>query len=324
MQSPRMLWLLLVLIPVGYIMYLNFRDGRRELKRFKGHGPVEQLFDVFTIKWFFSSLFFFFFIVGVVLSLVGLQTNREQPEEEPIEADIIFAVDLSRSMRAEDVRPTRLDRAKAIMRGVLERVEKARFGVVLYKGSAYTLVPVTEDKNAVGGALEILSPSLFTSPGTDMEAGIRHAVSAFPGKEQRRRIILLFSDGESHGGRPVEAASLCAEEGIRLHTLGVGTKEGGRIPLGTEGYVRDGQGNPVISVLRESLMNRSAEAGNGVYVHVTGAETISPILERLELEADEGKVSYLAEGRYKPYLLISLIFLFLSIFVKVVPWRGTL
>ena len=324
MRSPASLWLLLLILPIAYVMFHNFRYGRRELGRFKGRGAVENLFDVFTIKWFFTSLFFIFFVLFAVLSLVGFRTSREQPEEVPTEVDVMFVVDISRSMLAEDVRPNRLNRSKAIMRGIIDRVPRSRFGITVYKGGSYTLVPVTEDRSSVGSALDLLSPSLFSSPGTDMEEGIRAGLGGFPMKEERRKVMILLSDGESHRGRPGEAASEVGEKGVLLHVLGMGTEKGGIIPLSETEYLTDENGEQVVSRLRESLLERMAESGKGVYVRVTDSESLSSILDRLELAAQDREIRYRIEGKYKSLLLISLIFLLLSILVKVVPWRGSL
>jgi hypothetical protein len=106
--------------------------------------------------------------------------------------------------------------------------------------------------------------------------------------------------------------------------LGVGTEEGGRIPLSESEYLTNENGEQVVSRLRESLLGRMAETGKGAYVKVTDSESLSSILDRLELGAQDGKIRYRIEGKYKSLLLISLIFLLLSILVKVVPWRGSL
>ncbi|MFP4179534.1 MAG: VWA domain-containing protein [Spirochaetaceae bacterium] len=323
MKSPQMLWMLIILIPTGYILFLNYKRGRRELGRFKGRGPVDYLFDAFTIKWFFSSLFFVLFVIFTVFSLAGFQSDREQPEEMPSETDIMFVVDVSRSMLAEDVSPDRLSRCKSIMRGILGRVPNPRYGVTVYKGGAYTLIPITEDRSSVEASLELLSPSLLTAPGTDMEAGIRSGVDGFPEQEERRRIILLFSDGESHSGEPVDAAAYGREREVAIHVFGAGTEEGGRIPVSEEEFVRDRQGDVVVTSLRKSGLTRVADTGRGEYLSVDGTETLSEILERLELSGEDGKIRYIVEGRYKLFLLIAIVFLFLSILVKVLPWRGT-
>ena len=323
MESPEMLWLLLLLIPLVVVMLRNFTQGRKELGKFKGRGAASLLYDAFTIKWFFSSLFFLLFVVYAILSLVGFTSDREQPEEVPAETDIIFAVDISRSMHAGDVRPDRLGRSKAVMRGIVDRVASTRFGVVVYKGDAYTLLPVTEDRSALRSFINLLSPSLFTSPGTNVEAGIRKAVSGFPGKESRRKIILLFSDGESHQGHPSDAASLCAEQDIVLHVLGVGTAEGGKILTADGEYLRDEGGEAIVSRLNETLLLRLAENGRGTYVSISGTEGLDSVINRLELNPEEGKIRFVTEGRYKNFLIIALVVLFLSVLVKAVPWRGT-
>ncbi len=323
MESPEMLWLLLLLIPLVVVLLRNFNQGRKELGKFKGRGAASLLYDAFTIKWFFSSLFFLLFVVYTILSLVGFSSDREQPEEAPAETDIIFTVDISRSMRVGDIRPDRLGRSKAVMRGIVGRVASARFGVVVYKGDAYTLLPVTEDRSSLRTYINLVSPSLFTSPGTNIEAGIRKAISGFPGKESRRKVILLFSDGESHQGHPLEAASLCAEEDIVLHVIGVGTNDGGKIPIAEGEFLRDEGGDEIVSRLNEMLLRRLAEEGRGTYLSLSDTEGLDPVMDRLELNPEEGKIRFVTEGRYKNFLIIALVFLFLSVLVRVVPWRGT-
>lgn len=324
MESPEMLWLMSLLLPLLWVLYRSFKRGRRELGRFKGRGAAENLFDTYTIKWFFISLFFFLFVSFAVLSLIGFRSDREKPQNLPPEVDIMCVVDLSRSMLAEDVEPSRLERAKTIIRGIADRVRKARYGITVYKGDAYRLLPMTEDLNALKSSLDFLSPSLYTSPGTNIEKGVRMAVDGFPDKELRRKVILLFTDGESHKGNPGEAAAFAAREDVIVHVVGIGTEEGGHIPLGENRFVRDGGGEKVVSSLEKEVLRSTAESGKGVFVMVSGRKSLSALIEDLELEAKEEKIRYETEGRYRSFLSIAVIFFFLSILVRVIPWRGTL
>jgi Ca-activated chloride channel homolog len=320
---PVYLWLLVLLIPVGAVILRNFRLGRKEFGRVKGSGPARNLFDVFTIKWFFSSFFLLLALFFIVLSLAGFKNAQETLEELPADKDVIFTVDISRSMLSRDIQPSRLERSISLMNSIIGRVNSARYGLVLFKGDGYVYVPVTEDLKALNKAVATISPALFTSSSTRIESGLRTAFDAFPSGEDRRRIVILITDGEAHSGNSTAVLETAADRDITVDVIGVGTEEGGRIPLDEERFLRDESGDFVITRLNPVPLRRIAEGSEGAYCQMDSIASLAELFECLSLKEAGESIRLIEQEEYKPFLLIAIAALLISFLVRVIPWRGT-
>ena len=323
MLYPKVLWLLLVVPVIAGFMYRGFVQGRREFRRFKGNTTANRLYDIFTIKWFFSSFFFLLTIVFGILSLAGFTGQRGNPETVPAELDVIFAVDVSRSMWAEDVNPSRLNITSSTIQSLSGGLTGTRMGMVVFKGEAAVLVPVTEDRSVFDSAVEYLSPAAISAGGTNLEACIRTAAKAFPGNEDRRRVILLFSDGEQHEGDIQRALEFAQQREVTIHTIGVGTKEGGTIPLPGGGFIEDESGRKVRTTLEPEVLERVAQETGGKYLNIGSLDSYTEIVSALELRQEQEQVRFVKNERFRIFLLLSVVFLFASIAVRVIPWKGT-
>lgn len=320
---PEYLWLLVLLIPAGAVILRNFRLGRKEFGRVKGSGPARHLFDVFTIKWFFSSFFLLLALLFIVLSLAGFKNEQEILEELPADKDVIFTVDISRSMLSGDIQPSRLERSISLINSIIGRVNSARYGLVLFKGDGYVYVPVTEDLESLNKAIDTISPSLFSSSSTRIESGLRTAIDAFPSGEERRRIIILITDGEAHSGSSTAVLEAAADRDITVDVIGVGTEEGGRIPLDEERFLRDESGDFVVTRLNPVPLRRIAEGSEGAYCQLDSLGSLSELFECLSLKEGGESIRLIEEEKYKPFLLIAIAALLISFLVRVIPWRGT-
>ncbi len=320
---PEYAWLGLLLLPVLYILYRNYRFGRHEFGRMKGSGDVNRLFDAFTIKWFFSSLFFLLSLVFIILSLVGIKSEEREVRDIPDGMDIVFVLDISRSMMSDDITPNRLERSLTVINQIVSRNDGARFGLVVFKGSGLVLVPVTEDIEALHQFIDTVSPDLFSSRSTNLEAGLRTAFSTFPLEEERRKVVVLITDGEGHEGDGIEAASAAKEEEIELNVLAVGTEEGGRIPLGEEQYLRDREGNVVVTSLKIPELRRLADAAEGNFCRIDSNGTVNELIECMSIGSVQSSIQFIERGRYELFLFIAAVALILSLLVKVVPWHGS-
>jgi Ca-activated chloride channel family protein len=321
--SPQYLWLFLLLIPVVYIQYRNYRIGRREFGKIKGSGDAERLFDAFTVKWFFSSLFYNFAMIFLILSLVGIRSEQKDVRNLPAGSDVIFCLDISRSMLSDDVNPSRLERALTVIQSITNRYEEARFGLVVFKGTGLVLVPVTEDREALKQFIDVVNPDILSAGGTNLEAGLNTAFAAFPSGEDRRKIVVLISDGEGHEGKATEAASSAQELDIGLKVVAVGTEGGGRIPLGEEEYLRDENGEIVVSRLRAAELQRIADAAQGTFCRLESITSMNEVMSCIEVNSGSGGIQFVERGRYKLFLFAAAMALILSVLVKVVPWHGT-
>lgn len=212
----------------------------------------------------------------LVLALVRLQ-SEDRLGAVPVKrtgVDIVIALDTSASMLAEDVKPSRLVRAKQEIMGLLDRLRGDRVGLVAFSGHSFVHCPLTLDYGAARVFLDEFDPDLVPEPGTAIADALTTAAGAFVQEETQYKVIVLMTDGEDHEGEPVAAARDAAEQGIRVFTIGFGRTDGEPIPLRDEdgklsGFKRDREGNVVMSRLNERMLEEIALAAGGKYYGAT-------------------------------------------------------
>ena len=266
------LWLLgtlAICLSMAGLVALGFRRREQLLRRFAAERLLDQLTGAAAVG---RSLLKAALVVAAA-ACIGLALARPQLGVESIERrarglDIVFLLDSSRSMLAEDLRPSRLERAKLAVRDLVERLETDRIGLVAFAGQAFLQTPPTLDYNAFRESLDAVDPSIMSRGGSDIGQALREAASAF-GERNNHKVALLLTDGEDLGGGVLEAAETAAQEGITVHAIGIGTPEGEylRIPQpdGSDAFVRDPDGQPVRSQLDEATLRQIAETTGGRY-----------------------------------------------------------
>ena len=322
---PKVFWLLLILLPVIILMILQYVNGKRSIMNVAGRWRPKDFYDLYTVKWFFSSLGMIIFIAAVVLSLAGYPGRGVPESYEPKGTDIVFAVDISRSMNAEDVSPSRLDAAERIVRSVCENTPGGRFGLVVFKGRGVKVIPSTEDVEAVYSFLDFLGTDLLTSPGSNIEEGLRTALGTFTGGEERRKYIILLSDGEALSGELGSVLSSAADMDVEIHVVGTATAEGASIPS-ENGPVTDSSGRVVESRLNEQSLRYIAVSTGGKY-HSVSDGALLPQLIALAVgdEAAAAGTGYriVASDRYRLFLALALLGLLITRLVKVLRWKNS-
>jgi Ca-activated chloride channel family protein len=217
----------------------------------------------------------------LVLVLARPQWGFTWEEAKQRGLDVVVALDTSRSMLAPDVAPNRLERAKLAALDLKKIARTDRVGLVAFAGTAFLQCPLSFDDEAFRQSLSALDVTVIPQGGTALAEAIQTALGAFKEKSDNHKILVLFSDGEDHDGNAVEAAKEAAKEGMRIFTIGVGTANGELLRITEKGksdYVRDADGNVVKSHLNEQLLREVAEAGNGFYMLLTGANTIDVLM----------------------------------------------
>lgn len=322
-SRPEFLKLLYLLIPIASVMIWNYSRGKKSLKAAAGRWRDDKFFELYTVKSFFSYFGYIVFLVFSVLALAGFPGKEEPVSYEPTGSDIVFAVDISESMRAADILPTRLDAAARVINSICENTPGGRYSIVVFKGDAVNVIPVTEDVEAVYSFIEFLDTDLLTSPGSSLEAGISEAVSAFTKGEERERYIFLITDGEALSGSVEQVLLEAVEEDIVIYTVGAGTPEGAVIPAADGTVIRDSSGNPVTSRLDEQQLQYIAESTGGKYFPI-GSHTMLVELIGLAAGTPDSEVSMyriIEKEKYRIFLLIALAGLFMSQAVKVIKWK---
>ena len=263
-------------IPLFWLVYVLLRAWRRRaIRRLGDPLLVEQLMEGVSrsrpgIKLFFFTLAWLFLVLGLARPQLGarLETVKKKGVE------VIVALDVSNSMLAEDIQPSRLERAKRAISKMVDRMENDRVGLIVFAGDAYVQIPVTSDYQAVKMFLPTIGPSTVPKQGTAIASAIDLAARSFSPGEGRSKALIIITDGENHEADPVAAAKKAHEEGITIHTIGIGKPSGAPIPLTVNGqrtFLRDRNGHTVITRLDEPLLQKIAMAGGGIYVRASNA-----------------------------------------------------
>ncbi len=262
------------------------------------------------------------------LAAAGPRWGLESVDEQTSSADLVLALDVSKSMLARDLAPNRLERERVLARRVLRELPGDRIGMVAFAGRAYVLSPMTVDHGALQLYLDALDPEIVSQGGSSLASAIRQATDLARGRDDAGRgAVLLVSDGEAlEDPEPVrEAAERAAQVGITIHTVGVGTTEGAPIPEtgdddGVEGYKRGPDGEIVISALDEPLLQQVADATGGRYVRLGEAGATDAVLRSLRgLERTEGQSQRRVRDkeRYAWFVLVALVLLLVDGLVAV-------
>ena len=208
-------------------------------------------------------------ITMVIIVMAGPQFGSKLETVKRQGGEVMIALDISNSMLAQDVQPSRLEKAKRLVAQLVDKMENDKVGMIVFAGDAFTQLPITSDYISAKMFLESINPSLISKQGTAIGAAINLATRSFTPQEGVGRAVIVITDGENHEGGAVEAAKAAAEKGIQVSVLGVGMPDGAPIPVeGTNDFRRDRDGNVVVTRLNEQMCQEIAQAGDGIYVRV--------------------------------------------------------
>ena len=278
--EPTYLYLLFV-IPVLLIIWLiHLRRTRTLINRAFDKRLQESLMPNRSkirplLKYVLSLIVYALLIIVLARPQAGTKISNEK--RNGIEA--MVALDISNSMLAEDVAPSRLDKSKMLIENMIDGFKNDKVGLVVFAGSSFVQLPITTDFVSAKMFLQSLNPSLIASQGTDIGGAINTCINCFTKKENVGRAIVVITDGEDHEGGAIEAAKAAKKKGINVFVLGIGMPKGGLIPDGHGGYMKDNHGNEVLSVLNEDMCKQIAQAGGGAYIHVDNTNSAQDALD---------------------------------------------
>lgn len=269
--------LLLLLIPVMILMFYLYRRWKQ--KTAKKIGDLKLVNALITGSGGFNTARFILIIVAFALGVFAIANLRELDGSRKVNRkgiDVMIALDVSKSMLAEDITPNRLERAKQVVAKLIDKLADDRIGLVIFAGKAYLQMPITTDHSAAKLYLSGISPDDIPTQGTVISQALRMSYSAFNTKEKKYRAVLLISDGEDHDEEALEVAKKMADEGIMINTVGIGSPEGATLPdIENGGQKRDEAGNVVISRLNETELINIAKEGKGIYQQFTSTEEVA-------------------------------------------------
>ena len=326
-QLEEKIWFwVLAIIPVIILLFLMLQFWKyKAQKKFankailKRLSPNQSLFKS-VVKVVIWCLIFACLSIALVNPKIG--TKFETIKREGV--DIVFAVDVSKSMLAEDIAPNRLDKSKQLVTQIINNLASDRVGIIAYAANAFPQLPITTDYAAAKMFLQQMNTDMLSSQGTAINAAIELAETYFDNEEQTNRVLIIISDGEDHFGESaVRAAEEASEKGLRIFTIGVGDIKGGPIPIKRNGvilnYKKDRQGETVITRLNEENLKSIASQANGVYINGKNTnevvETIRDILNQMDKTEFEAKEFADFKDQFQWFLAFAIGLLFIDIFL---------
>lgn len=284
-EDPIYLYLL-VLIPV--LVLIHFLMLRRQKQRLRKFGDPELVRQLMPDVSRFRPLVKFWLLLGALALLIVVlarpQFGNKISHEKRTGIETIICMDISNSMLAEDVAPSRLDRSKMMVENLVDHFTNDKIGLIVFAGDAFVQLPITSDYVSAKMFLSSITPAMIATQGTDIAAAINMASHSFTQEENIGKAIIVITDGEDHEGGALEAAKDAKEKGMNTYVLGVGSPNGAPIPTGNGDYMKDNAGQTVMSALNEQMCRQLADAGSGAYIHV---ENNSNAQEQLDNELDK-------------------------------------
>lgn len=317
--EPTYLYLLLT-IPLFILIWAMAERRKRKLINRLADKPLQQqLMEGRSrvrplVKFVLSLLALTMLILVLARPQAGTKISNEK--RKGIEA--MVALDISNSMLAQDVAPSRLDKSKLLIENMIDGFKDDKVGLVVFAGSAFVQLPITTDFVSAKMFLQTLSPSLIATQGTDIGGAIESCVNSFSKKDNIGRAIILITDGEDHEGGALEAAKKAKKAGINVFVLGIGLAKGALIPDGNGGYIRDNSGNEVLSVLNEDMCRQIANAGGGAYIHVDNTNGAQEALNAELTKLQQGDLYNAVYSEYDEQFQAFAIIVLLLIIVEVI------
>ena len=317
--NPQYLWLL-TLIPLFVVLFAGVAAQRhRRLARFGNPDTLAELMpEVSNGRVVLKFILFCGAVALVVLAAARPQFGSKLREEKTRGVEMMLVVDVSNSMLAEDFEPNRLERTKYAINRLFDGLKQDRVGLIGFAGEPRVQLPITSDYRMAKAFARRIDPSQVSVQGTAIGKALEQALLSFSGEtdEKRSRAIILITDGENHDDAAVAVAKRAAEQGIRIYTIGIGTPEGAPIEIDGE-FIRDEQGEMVVSKLNEEMLAQIADLTGGAYVRATkqdiGLDEIVRSINEME-QSELSTVRFEEFNEQYQYLLIAALVLLVAEF----------
>ncbi|WP_103863800.1 VWA domain-containing protein [Aquimarina sp. I32.4] len=310
---------LLILLFLGVLVWKKRTQKKfADLVLLKKLSPNQSTFKS-VLKIGVISLALVCLIIALVNPKIG--TKLETVKREGV--DVVFAIDVSKSMIAEDIAPNRLEKSKQLVTQIINNMASDRIGIIAYAGSAYPQLPITTDYASGKMFLQSMNTDMLSSQGTAIHEAIELAKTYYNDEEQTNRVLFIISDGEDHGGNVKLIAEEASKEGIKIFTIGVGSPKGAPIPIKRNGvvqsYKKDSQGATVITKLNPTILQEIANEANGIYIDGKDTkmvvEKVTTVLRNMDKKEFEAKQITGFKDQFQWFLGAGLLLLFLDIFL---------
>ena len=281
-EDPQYLYLLLLIPLLAAIRFITYRNQKKRLRKFGDPRLLKELMP--DVSRWRPGIKFWLLEAGLALLVMMLarpQLGTKISHEKRTGIETIICLDISNSMRAEDVTPSRLDRAKMMVENLVDHFTDDKIGLIVFAGDAFVQLPITSDYVSAKMFLSNIDPSMMATQGTDIARAVEMATHSFTQEEGIGKAIIVITDGEDHEGGAIEAAEAAKKAGMRVYMLGIGSTKGAPIPIPVTGeYMVDNTGQTVMSSLNEEMCREISSAGGGAYIHVENNSNAQDLLDQ--------------------------------------------
>lgn len=321
--NPEYLYFLLAIPVIAGLWIFNHFRRRRNLARLGNLTVIKRLLpDVSDSRPLVKFIFWTVALIFLIITVSRPQFGSKIEEVKRQGVEVIIALDVSNSMLAEDIQPNRLERAKQAISRLVENLQDDRIGLIVFAGDAYTQIPVTTDYISAKMFLSAISPEIVAKQGTAIGAAIDLAMRSFTPGSDKSRALILITDGENHEDDPVAKAKEAAEAGIVIYSIGVGSPDGVPISVnigGRKEFMKDQEGNTVITKLDENILKEIAANTNGTYVRASntslGLDQVFSEIGNLKKKELEGTVYTEYNDQFQIFCAAALIFLLIEFLI---------
>ncbi|MDB2675258.1 VWA domain-containing protein [Flavobacteriales bacterium] len=321
-ENSEYLFLMLI-IPIIIILFvMAIRWRKRAIDKFGESHMVFKLMPMASFtKLRLKFILFSFSIAFIIIGLANPQIGSKMEEVKREGVDLMIAIDLSNSMLAEDLQPNRLMRAKQSISRLIDRLDGDRIGLVVFAGDAYVQLPITTDYSAAKLFLSTINTDIIPTQGTAIGKAIELSINSFDVSNDQNKAIIIITDGENHEDDAIQKAKDAEDMGIFVHTIGMGSAEGGPIPIKNRygsitSYQKDNSGNTVITKLNEEMLKEIAASGGGSYIRANSTQSslnaLFKEINKMEKKEIGSKVFTDYKDRFQWFLGIAIVLLLIE------------
>ena len=317
-ENPIYLWLLLIIPILIIIKIMMWYVQRKNLSRIGNPTLLKELMpDVSRFRPWVKFLLLITALSSLILALARPQFGSKISHEKRNGIEAIIALDISNSMLAQDVQPSRLDKSKLMIENLINSFINDKIGLVVFAGEAYVQLPITSDYVSAKMFLSDITPNLISAQGTDIARAIRVSLSSFTQQKGVGKAIILITDGEDNEGGALEAVKEAKEKGVNVFILGVGDSKGAPIPLGNGEYLKDNHGQTVMTALNENMCKEIAQAGSGTYIHIDNTSLAQEQLNNELSKLQKGDSDAVVYSEYNEQFQIVALLSFILLLIEV-------
>jgi Ca-activated chloride channel family protein len=321
--NPDFLYLLLLLPAMSVLYFINELRKKRALKRLGDLKLVGSLVpELSRIRPLFKFILQLIAFSAAVIMLSRPQFGSKIEDVKKQGVEVIIALDVSNSMLAEDIQPDRLTRAKQSLSHLIDNLDNDKIGLIVFAGDAYTQIPVTTDYISAKMFLSTINPDLVPKQGTAIGAAISLGIRSFSPGEGKSKAMIIITDGENHEDEPVTIAEEASKAGIIIHTIGIGSTEGVPVPVtinGKKDYLKDSDGNTVITKLDEEILKKIALSANGSYVRASnsniGLDEIFKEIKKMKKQELESTIYTEYNDQFQIFAAITILLLMIDFII---------